>query len=317
MKEEDRRTEKASAEAVTEALGGVLEWRDTRDAAPSTHDCDIGLADGRVVAVEVTAVTLPADRALEAELAKNFREPLRGLRRRWWVDVDGRLPQEKSPRAYAKELRICLEQLLADFESGRPYLEELKELDRRWPDPRRQVPQHQQLHDEHAKTPARLNPWPQSASEKFKCSENAVRALVQMCEAGILSTLPLDGTASTGEPNDIVRSSIRSGAVGPDDLSEAVEKEAAKCDYRRKLASACADERHLSVSFDPMSLKGWILANDPESLATRRQPRPPLLPEEVDTVWVVLPSNPPIVWRYDRDDLAWAQPRPAARPLPR
>ena len=317
MKEEDRRAEQAAAEAVAEVLGGVLRRRDTRDAAASTHDYDIVLADTRVVAAEVTAATLPADRALESELEKNFQAPLLGLRGHWLVHVDGRLPPKKRPRAYAQELRVCLERLLSSCEAGLPSLAELDDLDRRWPDPRRQVPQHQQLHDKHSDTPVELNPWSQPASEEFECSENAVRALVEMYEAGILSMSPLDGEAPADEPNVIVRSPIRSGHTGPDDLSVAVEREATKCDNRRKLASACADERHLVVLFDPMNLEGGILVRDEDSLADRKQPRPPLLPGEVETVWAVLLRIRPIVWRYDRDDPAWTLPRPAARPSPR
>ena len=312
MKEEDRRAEKASAEAVAEVLGGVLEWRDTCDAAASTHDYDIVLTDGsRIVAVEVTAVTLPSDRALESEFKRIFRRPLRGLRGRWLVHVDGPLPSKHSPRAYVEELRGCLERLLPRFESGSPSLDELEDLYRRWPDPRCQVPQHQQLHDEHTNSPAKDNPWAQRASERFGCSESAVSALVEMSKARVLSVIPLNDEGSPHEPNVIVRSPVRSGAIGPNDLSEAVEAEAAKCDNRRKLASACAHERHLVISFDPMSLKGRILAHDEDSLADRKQPRPPLLPQEVDTAWAVLPSDPPIVWRYDRDDPAWQLSRPA------
>ena len=118
MKEEDRRTEKASAEAVAEVLGGRLIWRDTPGSTATTHDYDIVLADGRVVAAEVTAVTIPTDKALESELERNFRAPLPGLRHRWWVSVNGRLSQEKPPRAYADELRFRLEQTLAALRCG-------------------------------------------------------------------------------------------------------------------------------------------------------------------------------------------------------
>ena len=312
MREEDRRTERMSANVVAEVLDGVLKWRDRRNAAPSTHDYDIHLADGRVAATEVTAVTLAADRALESELARNFRAPLPGLRGRWLILVDGQLPKEKRPRAYAEELRICLGRLLPRFESGSPSLDELEDLDRRWPDPRRQVPQHQQLHDKCANRPAVHNPWAQRASERFGCSEDVVEVLIEMSEARVLSVLPRDSKPQHGGANVIVRDSVRSGHVGSDDLSEAIEREAAKCDNRRKLSSACADERHLVVSFDPMSLKGQVLANDKDSLADGRRPHPPPLPKEVDTAWAVLPANPPIVWRYDRDDPAWRLVRPAA-----
>ena len=185
MKKEDRLTERASAEAVAEVLGGVLTWRDTSDAPPGTHDYDIVLAGGRIVAAEVTAATLPADRALESELKTNFRAPLPGLHGRWLVHIDGRLPQELRRRAYAQELRDHLERLLRRFEAGRPSLDELEDLDRRWPNPRTQVPQHQKLHDKYADTPVALNPWPQRASAKFGCSEDAVEALIEMREARI------------------------------------------------------------------------------------------------------------------------------------
>jgi len=313
MKEEDRRTERASANAVAIALGGILKWRDGRDAAPSTHDYDVLLTDGRVVAAEVTAVTPPGDRALESELERNFRAPLPGLHGRWWVLVDGqRALNQQPPRAYAEKLRVRLARLLPHLEAGLPSPGELDDLDRRWPDPLTQIPQHQRLHLEHARTPMEHNPWPQPASEKFRCSADAVAALIEMSEAHILSIRPLDCKPRLGEANVVVRDSIRSGHVNSDDLSEAVERETAKRDNRRKLASACADERHLVVSFDPMSLKGQILVNDENSLADRRQPRPPILPEEVDTAWAVLLSNPPIVWRYDRDDPTWKLTRSAA-----
>ena len=310
MKEEDQRTEQVSAQAVAEVLGGTLRWRDTPDAPPGTHDCDIVLAGGRIVAAEVTAVTLPADRALEAELEKNFRAPLPGLRGIWRVNVTGRLPQGQLPRAYARELRVRLERLLGRFEAGHPSLDELVELDRRWPNPRTRIPQHQRLHDEHVNTPAEFNPWSQRASERFGCSEEAVEALVEMYEARVRSAFRLDDRPRQGEPNVFVRCPIRSGHVGPDDLAEAVEREAAKRDNRLKLASACAHEHHLVVSFDLMSLKGWNVRRDEASLADRGYPRPPLLPEEVDTAWAVLPSDPPIVWRYNRGDPAWTRPRP-------
>lgn len=183
MKEEDRRTERAAAQAVTEVLGGVLKWCDKHDAAPSTHDYDILLPDASVVAAEVTAVTLRADRALESELKRNFRTPLPGLHGRWWVCVDGRRPLEQPPRAYVEELRVRLERLLQRFEAECPSLNELEELARRWPDPWTQVPQHQRLHDEHANAPVERNPWPQRASKKFECSEDVVEALIEMSEA--------------------------------------------------------------------------------------------------------------------------------------
>lgn len=312
MQEEDRRAEKASAEAVAEVLGGVLTWRDRHDAAPSTHDHDILLADGTVVAAEVTAATLPADRALGSELKRNFRAPLPGLLGRWRVLVDGRRTLRQQPRAYAEELRVRLTRLLQRLEAERPSLDELEDLDRRWRHPRTQVPQHQRLYVERVNTPVEFNPWPQPASEKFGCSEDAVEALIEMSEARVLSVLPLADKPRRGEANVIVRDSFRSGHVSSDDLSQAVEREAAKCDNRRKLASACAHERHLVVSFDPMNLEGRLLVHDEDSLADRRQPRPPLLPEEVDTAWAVLLGNPPIVWRYDRDDPAWKLTRPAA-----
>lgn len=42
------------------------------------------------------------------------------------------------------------------------------------------------------------------------------------------------------------------------------------------------------------------MRHDEDSLADRGIPRPPRLPNEVDTAWAVLPVYPPIVWRYDR-----------------
>lgn len=56
------------------------------------------------------------------------------------------------------------------------------------------------------------------------------------------------------------------------------------------------------------------MKEEDDSPSERSRPRPPLLPEEVDTAWAVLLSNPPVVWRYDRYDPAWKLPRPAARP---
>ena len=316
MKEEDRRVERASAEVVAEVLDGVLKWRDRPEAAPSTHDYDILLADGRVVAAEVTTVTLPADRALESELERNFRTPLPGLHGRWQVFVDGRRTLKQQPRAYIEELRVCLERLLPCFEAGRPSRDELRELDHRWSDPWTQIPQHQQLHDEHANTPVARNPWSQRASERFECSEDAVEALIEMSRARVLSVLPLVGEPRQGEANVVVRDSFRAGHVSSDDLSEAVKREAAKYDNRRKLAAADADEHHLIVLFDPMSLKGRLLIHDKASLAVRGYPRPPVLPVEVDTVWAILLSDPPVVWRYERDDPVWQMSRPAIRPPP-
>ena len=315
MKEEDRATERASAQAVAEVLGGVLVWRDTSDSPPSTHDCDIVLGDGRVIAAEVTAVTLPADRALESELKRNFRSPLPALRGRWLVHV-GALAPKKRARVYTRNLRDTLERLLPRFESGRPSLDELEELDRRWPDPGSQVPQHQQLYHEHANSPEEHNPWARRASEEFGCSEHAVEALSMMYEARIRSVLPQDGESPLDGRNVIVRSPVRPSHVSPHDLSEAVEREASKCDNRCKLASACAWERHLVISFDPMSLNSRTLTHDQESLVSREQPRPPDLPEEVDTAWAVLPSNPPIVCRFDCGDPAWKPLRPATRRSP-
>ena len=316
MKKEDQRAERASAEVVAEVLDGVLRWRDGPEAAPSTHDYDILQADGRVVAAEVTTVTLPADRALESELERNFRTPLPGLRGRCQVFVDGRRTLKQQPRAYVEELRVRLERLLQCFEAGRPSLDELEGLDRRWPDPWTRIPQYQQLHDEHANTPVARNPWPQRASEKFECSEDAVEALIEMSRARVLAVLPLVGEPRQGEANVVVRDSFRAGHVSSDDLSEAVEREAKKHDNRRKLAAADADEHHLIVLFDPMSLKGWLLIHDKASLADRGYPRPLDLPKEVDTVWAVLLSDPPVVWRYKRDDPAWQLSRPAIRPPP-
>ena len=315
MKEEDRATEKACAQAVAEVLGGSLVWRDNSDASPSTHDYDIVLSNGRVIAVEVTAVTLPADRALESELERNFRSPLRGLRDRWLVHI-GALPPRERARGYTRDLRATLEKLLPRFESGSPSVDELEDLDRRWPDPRRQVPQHQLQYDKHANSPEEYNPWTRRASEEFGCSEHAVEALTMMHEARIRSVLRQDSGSPLDGPNVIVRSPVRSGHVSPHDLSEAVEREAAKCDNRRKLASASAWERHLVISFDPMSLKGWTRAHGQESLASREQSRTLDLPEEVDTAWAVLASSQPIVWRYNSGGTAWKPLRSVARLFP-
>jgi hypothetical protein len=80
------RYETTAGRIVAQRLGGVEHARDILNAPAATHDFDIELTDGRVVALEVTSA---ADREIEAlratALGREWKAP--SLGQHWWLGV--------------------------------------------------------------------------------------------------------------------------------------------------------------------------------------------------------------------------------------
>ena len=102
--------ERRAAELLVEMLGAER-WtaRDAHGADARTHDLDLEMRDGSVIAVEVTRDASGADWALDTALTKHPIEAP-GLAAVWRVWV--------TPRCQAKELPKELPGLLAEMEKG-------------------------------------------------------------------------------------------------------------------------------------------------------------------------------------------------------
>ena len=78
--------EEVAGQIVARQLGGQERARDVADAPPVTHDFDIELPDGRLIALEVTSA---ADGAIEAlrnlAFGREWRAP--SLGHHWWLGV--------------------------------------------------------------------------------------------------------------------------------------------------------------------------------------------------------------------------------------
>jgi len=75
--------ERRAPELLQEILGGCCEWRDT-PCAQGTHDFDIRLPTGELIAVEVTRVT---DESLERVWARDNPWPAPRLKKHWLLRV--------------------------------------------------------------------------------------------------------------------------------------------------------------------------------------------------------------------------------------
>ncbi len=101
--------EQSAADLVAQLIGGTPTVRDGHGAPPSTHDFDVVLADGRVIALEVTQEVVPAvlaQRSTEAKLEWSFDR----LDSEWVVDV-------REP-ADARALNAEIEDILALLEAS-------------------------------------------------------------------------------------------------------------------------------------------------------------------------------------------------------
>lgn len=86
--------ERDAARILEDRLGGPSTPRDPGGGRQQLHDFDIELPHGRVVAVEVTRHTVPAELAARAEVARrNWQSAL--LRHDWVVDMVGHYDVQK------------------------------------------------------------------------------------------------------------------------------------------------------------------------------------------------------------------------------
>jgi hypothetical protein len=80
------RYEQVAGQIVAQQLGGQERGRDVAGAPPGTHDFDITLADGRLIALEVTSAADGAQEALRSlALGRDWKAP--SLRHHWWLGV--------------------------------------------------------------------------------------------------------------------------------------------------------------------------------------------------------------------------------------
>jgi hypothetical protein len=103
----DRSYEQLAAQILEQVLGGQVKWRDVPGAAPNTHDFDLHLPNGDIVAVEVTQVTNEEERAFWSPKHKKTWLAS-SLCKSWALDVD--------PAKYRHKDRSDIEGLLKEME---------------------------------------------------------------------------------------------------------------------------------------------------------------------------------------------------------
>lgn len=101
--------ERRTAEILRHRLGGSVTQRDVPGAPPQTHDLDVKLSDGSLIAVEVTSLTHPEAQAFWRAVASDcWSAPT--LSKSWVLDVD--------PKARIKTLRGEVVNLLREKEQA-------------------------------------------------------------------------------------------------------------------------------------------------------------------------------------------------------
>jgi hypothetical protein len=213
--------------AVLGAVG--VTPRDVGGAPPGTHDFDVVLADGHVLAVEVTIVTDEVARLMWDAVAKRgWTVP--GLARSWSLVL-----QEGTPiKALHAEVGSLLHAL------------ELVGVDR-------------------------FN----SREPRDDVARNAKDRLAA------LGVRYARSSETSGQPLVLVGTVGRGRSVGASDVNEAVEREAAKADNRRKLRAAGGGE--LFVWVDPHATDVHAALQNEFAYVPRE---PPTLPSEIRAVWV-------------------------------
>ncbi len=110
--------ERRAAELLKQLLGGEYKPRDV-DGAQSTHDFDLRLDDGRVIAVEVTTDASAVDRAFRNQIDQFDSLEVSGLARVWVVDL-GTLAagpnDQPAAKAQVEKLKAELPALLLKLE---------------------------------------------------------------------------------------------------------------------------------------------------------------------------------------------------------
>ena len=108
-----REYELEAAWTVAAVIGGIPERRDRPDSPNGTHDFDITLRDGTVIALEVTSHVDEAVAALWRDVRKT-RFDAAGLRRSWSIQVRQPTGSRSDPKV--KDLRRRLPHLLKEVE---------------------------------------------------------------------------------------------------------------------------------------------------------------------------------------------------------
>ena len=239
MSQADRWDQVHAETIVAKQTGGKSSSRDVPGAPPGTHDFDVQLPDGRLLAVEVTRHTAQAGVQRDAEIHRqdwNFS----GLRHWWALSVGPGVPVQ----VLHGELPDLLGALEASGIEGA------------------------RLH-----TDEDIGAAPGSEAKE---------ALGRLRQHGV-HHLTLLTPNREGGGGVTIGSAPVIGSTHPDTVVDAVEKHARR--KEKTLLPAVADERHLFL---------WIEAYQHSALAAMAMgefPRPPLLPDAIDAVWVVGGAN--------------------------
>ncbi|HZP14949.1 MAG TPA: hypothetical protein VFA96_03930 [Nocardioides sp.] len=263
--------EEADAAALLAAyLDGVVHRRDPGGGAEQRHDFDLQLRDGRTIAIEVTRHTVAEYlRTLAAVDARDWYFP--SLSNNWVVDMSG----PYNVRALHNQIAQPLTALeAAGFE---------------------QLLLRQALFDA-TLADDELDDDERSARAKLAAA-GAWGAAESLYNMGVRSVCRIGAADESGGliiPSD----APRAGATGASVVVDLVEYHAALADNAAKLARAAqADERHLFV---------WVESSQDQAVAAFGFPllpeRPPLLPDDIDAVWVVTAFDQAHIWQYHRDD---------------
>lgn len=239
-----RRDELNAAQIVCERTGGTTTRRDYPGAPPRTHDFDLLLPDGRIIALEVTSNTDPGYRSLFNAIKQQGEWPAPAL--------------------------SCSVYLLIDRDTRIRALREQAEF---------------LLRSEPAMQTGAERFHPEEGNPLYTIGVRAVRKLPELLPRQIVC-----------EPDDFDLRTLdhQDGHALAADVEQLARQDA------DKLGKTIADERHLFV---------WIDFFQKDAVADLRSgglPRiRPVLPPEIDVVWVAEAFCPGRVLTYSCSD-GWA-----------
>lgn len=228
-----RREETSAAELVAAHISG----REIVSRSQG-HDFDIRLANGQLVALEVTQAMVAEEIEAWKLLAGRDWQP-KLVTMHWHLSV------VKVPNV--RQLVAAVEAQLVVLEGHEVYA-----MDRAEP--------------------------PEAGTD----SPDALRAIQELGRLGVRRASGFPET-----PPSITIGSTSTGTTSSDLVNRAVEAEAQKEDNRRKLREADADEAHLFVWIDSTKEQASVAMSDDAP------PAAPVLPTEITTAWVALPSGRP------------------------
>ncbi len=247
-----------AAAAIAERLAGTADSRDGVSAPPGTHDFDIYLPDGRVVALEVTSI---ADRDVVAfhNLMGDTVFLAPRLKADWWIRVPD--PEAGQPAIRVKRAKPTILAALELLEA-----QAVSELEQDVLDPWARLP---------GSTPRAVH----EAIEKLRSVE-------------------VTSVRSTGQrPGGLARllfSAHGSASGNPDQLNElvisCVKADLHKLKAARDRNGAAVSERHLFIWLTDSYPDAEL------AFSTMPPPAPPAIPPVIDVVWLATFAWPIRLW---------------------